>query len=137
MKKLILAFALIFGIFAPSVQAQTKDDDMHPIIEIQFGRGSQGCTGFGICKFAIHLTAHDIATIVPIFFPGGLVLKMSPDFYRANIKAFPNNVFVIDEDYTVDQASMKLIGGKSAYTIKQGKYAVKFDQSTNTYNCTL
>jgi len=137
MKKLILAFALVFGIFMPSMNAQIKDDEPKPVIELVFGRASRDCSGFGICKFAIHLTAQDIIQLTPLLINGALALKMTPDYYKANAKSFPNNVFVIDEDYTVDVNSMKLIGGKSAYMIRQGKYPVKFDPSTNTYNCTL
>jgi len=138
MKKFLFGFLATVFLSAPMVAQQTQNDDP-PVIELVFGRASKDCTGFGICKFKIHLTASDIVTLVTAFSnPKGLLgMKMSPTFYKNNVKSFQDGYLLIEEDYLVDLETTRAVGVADGYTIKKGKYQVVFDKSTNTYNCTF
>lgn len=113
-----------------------------PLIELEWGRKSLNCTGFGICKFRVNLFAEDVvqvATAVLMFFrPDGQVkIQMGADYYKKNARVFQNGYLVMDEEFVIDRETMKAVGVSEPYTIKRGKYQVVFDKSTNTYNCTF
>jgi len=137
MKKYLFGLVAVFFLSAPMV-AQISSEKP-PLIELEFGRKSKECGGFGICVLRINATAEDVVSVVTAFInPMGLFgLKMTPTFYKNHIKSFPNGYFQIDEDYRIDLATTRKLGLPDGYTIKQGKYQVVFDKSTNTYNCTF
>lgn len=137
MKKFLFGLVAVLLLSAP-MAAQTRTEKP-PLIELQFGRVSKGCGGFGICVFKINATVEDVVTLVTAFInPAGVLgFKMSPTFYKDHVKSFPNGYLQIDEDYKIDLETTRKLGVADGYTIKQGKYQVVFDKSTNTYNCTF
>lgn len=141
MKKLF--FGLIATVFlsAPlfAQDPPPPHDENPPLIELEFGRRSMKCAGFGICIFRIHATTDNVIALVSAFVnPMGLLnLRMSPTYYKNNSKAFSNGYLIVDEDYKIDLETTRKIGVSDGYTIKKGKYQVVFDKTTNTYNCTF
>ena len=142
MKKLVFGL-MAFMLLSSSVFAQSvPPKDKPPLIELQFGRKSLDCAGFGICVFRVNLFAEDVAQVasaVLMFFrPDGHVkIQMGSDFYKRNAKSFQNGYLVLEEDFEIDRETMRAVGVSDPYTIKRGKYQVVFDKSTNTYNCTF
>jgi hypothetical protein len=139
MKKVLfgLIATVMFGM-ATYAQSETEPKDP-PLLEIVFGRVSKGCTGFGICRFRVHVTMQDVqtlATILVMFREGHVELQMSPEFFRDNTQAFQNGYLVIDEDFTLDADATKALG-VDKYTIRTGKYKVDFDKSSCSYTCSL
>ena len=139
MKRLILAAVMGFCLFGTStIHAQSQGENGPPVIELVFGRPSKGCLGFGICKFAVHLSRQDIkelATVIALLRPDGSIkVKMPEDVYKSNLGQFKSGYLVVEEDYPIDKATTRAIGAKDGYTIKKGKYAVTLDKSTNTYD---
>src|SRR6478672_455225 len=137
MKKFLFGLIAIVFLSAPMVAQTTTEKP--PLIELEFGRKSMNCGGFGICVLRINVTVEDVVTLVTaIANPAGLInLKMSPTFYKDHSKSFQNGYLVIDEDFRIDLETTRKIGVADGYTIKKGKYQVVFDKSTNTYNCTF
>jgi len=138
MKKLLLALIVVLT-FTNGSFAQKATTGKTPLIEIEFGRKSKDCGGFGICVFRVNIGIEEAVALVNAFanVKGLMDLKMSPQFYKDNIKSFPNGYFLIDEDFTIDLETSRAIGFSKEYTIKKGKYKVALDKSTNTYNCTF
>jgi hypothetical protein len=123
MKKLL--FGLIATVFlsAPMfAQDPPPKEDNPPAFQLEFGRKSMKCGGFGICVFRVNLTVSDVVTLVSaIVNPAGLLtLKMSPTFYKNHIKSFSNGYLIIDEDYSIDLETTRKIGVSDGYTIKKG-----------------
>jgi hypothetical protein len=138
MKKLFFGLLATVILSVPMFAQDPPREGDPPLIEIVFGRASKACTGFGICKFKIHITTADVVTLVTAFAnPGGLLFKMSPTVYKNNVKSFQNGYLVIEEDYKIDVETCRAIGVADNYTIKKGNYQIVFDKSTNTYNCTF
>lgn len=135
MKKLFFSLLAVVLLSTPML-AQNSNP---PLIQLEFGRRSMDCGGFGICIFRINATVEDIINIVAVFVsPKNLLtLKMSPTFYKNNAKSFPNGNLLIEEDFRIDSETARAIGVADGYTIKRGQYKVVFDKSTNTYNCTF
>lgn len=137
MKTLFFAFVATFFLCLP-LEAQTKTERSGTQrIVLKFGRVSKNCGGFGICRFEIDITVAEIIDVFQAFNNKGRVtLNISSQNMERNRKSFPNNVLLVEEDFTVPAATAKALG-LSSYTIKKGKYPVTFDSKTNTYNCTF
>jgi hypothetical protein len=138
MKKLLFGLMATMMLTISYAQTSVPKEDP-PLIELEFGRKSRGCAGFGICKFKVTITVETAVTLITAFARsnGTLTMTMSKDVYLKNIKNFPNNYLQVDEDYIIDRETTKAIGIPDNYTIKTGKYQVVFDKATNTYNCTF
>lgn len=139
MKKFMFGLIATVILSAP-IFAQTTPpkEENPPVIELEFGRKSKDCGGFGICKFKIHLTPEVISTLIAAFAKNGKIqARMSPAFYKNNAKSFPDGYLVVEEDYRIDLETTRAIGVADNYTIRTGRYQVVFDKSTNTYNCTF
>jgi hypothetical protein len=135
MRKFLFGLLAIVLWGAPSIAQNTNP----PLIQLEFGRKSQNCGGFGICVFRVNATVEDVINLVTVFMSPKslLMMKMSPTFYKNHIGAFPNGNLVVEEDFVLDPETARAIGATAGYTIKTGQYKVVFDKSTNTYNCTF
>ncbi|MBS1914493.1 MAG: T9SS type A sorting domain-containing protein [Bacteroidetes bacterium] len=95
-------------------------------IEVEIGRRSKGCTGFGICSITIGLDI-DLASRVPaIATLNGNMLHL--DF--ASKLPEQGDALVIDEPITVDSAAALGLGA-SSFVIPAGTYRVDYTRNPN------
>ncbi len=141
MKKLLFGLIATVTFGSMSYAQKTGDNPAGhvPVIELVFGRASQNCHGFGICRFHINLNADNLSTIATVIANPEqfMTLFMKPDFYKANASKFQNGYLVIEEDFVLDHETSRTIGLPDNYTVRKGKYQIIFDKTTNTYNCTF
>ncbi|MDB5033343.1 MAG: hypothetical protein JWQ98_584 [Chlorobi bacterium] len=95
-------------------------------INIEIGRRSRGCTGFGICSITIDPRSLDnparaIATA------GGDVLTLDMPESSSGVR---EDVLTIDEDIVLDDATSRALGSKRV-TIPAGTYQVDYTASPN------
>lgn len=149
MKKLLFAvFFALTGIL--DMSAQVPAPDTSQLVQLEFGRRSKECGGFGICVFRVHIneeTAPVLIKLVAAFLrtetpstpsnKGALAVTFPAEFVKANSTFFTNSQIRIDEDLVLDKATTRALGAPDNFTIKKGIYKVTLNTKTNTYNCTF
>lgn len=136
MKTIFFSIVATLFLIAP-MEAQKSSEFGTQKIHLRFGRVSMNCGGFGICLFDIDLEIEDVINIVQAFGKNGKVnVAFSAETFNLNKSKFPNNNFLVEEDFVVSPAAARALGF-SKYVVKKGSYPVVLDPKTNTYNCTF
>ena len=98
-------------------------------IDVDFGRRSRGCSGFGVCSVTI--------TIEFRFFQattnerGNLVLEANQRGLEQVRNHFGSNTITVEEDYVLPADTAKQLGLASGYTIRAGRYTLADNGSGN------
>ncbi len=96
-------------------------------VDIQVGRRTKDCTGWGICGVKIRVETDPTAFIKYDGGEGTLMLTISEDYVRQTqpdkLKYFAGQrQFVMEEDFVLPSDVCAKIGAKSNTTIKAGRY---------------
>jgi len=141
MKKILfgLIATVFFGLNGYAQKTNSDSQNQTSKIHIEFGRKSKDCGGFGICKFTIDLEIEDVLAIINAFRTNdnGVNLNLTKDFYNKNEKHLKNGFLILEEDFVIEKSTSLKLGFKDSKTLKKGRYAVKFDPKSNTYNCLM
>lgn len=141
MKKILfgLIATVFFGLSANAQKTSSDSQNQTSKIHIEFGRKSKDCGGFGICKFTIDLEIEDILAIINAFKTSndGLNINFTKEFYSKNERFLNSGFLTLEEDYIMDKETSLKLGFKYPKTLKKGKYAIKLDSKTNSYNCII
>jgi hypothetical protein len=139
MKKILFGViaTVFFGLSANAQKTSSDSQNQTSRIHIEFGRVSKDCGGFGICKFTIDLEIEDVLAIISAFRTGdgGVNLNLTKDFYNKNEKHLKTGFLILEEDFVIEKNTSLKLGFKDSKTLKKGRYPVKFDTKSNTYNC--
>ncbi len=98
-------------------------------IDVDFGRRSRDCRGFGVCSVTI--------TIEFRFFQattnerGNLVLEANQRGLEQVRNHFGSNTITVEEDYVLPADTAKQLGLASGYTIRAGRYTLADNGSGN------
>ena len=98
-------------------------------IDVDFGRRSRDCRGFGVCSVTI--------TIEFSFFQattnerGNLVLEANQRGLEQVRSHFGSNTITVEEDYVLPADTAKQLGLASGYTIRAGRYTLADNGSGN------
>ena len=98
-------------------------------IDVDFGRRSRDCRGFGVCSVTI--------TIEFSFFQattnerGNLVLEANQRGLEQVRNHFGSNTITVEEDYVLPADTAKQLGLASGYTIRAGRYTLADNGSGN------
>lgn len=149
MKQIITVIVVAFFMLTSfSVKTNTTNEDslnselnMHPnnggdatqksvviTVEIEFGRKSLDCQGFGVCRGRVSggkgiFTASNRE--------GSFVLGMQEKGLAKIQKRFKNNVIILEEDFVLPIEITKKLKLKEGYTLKTGKYKLKTGKNKN------
>ncbi len=138
MKKLLfgLIATVMFG-FVGSAQVKSDTKSQESKIHIEFGRKSKDCGGFGICVFTIDLTIEDLINIIGVLktSDNGVKVNFTKEFYLQNEAMLKSGYLTLEEDFTIDEKTSLGLGFRESKILKAGRYPLKFDSSSNTYNC--
>ena len=134
---------LLFGLIATVLFSATGNaqkggsENTASKIHIEFGRVSKNCGGFGICVFTIDITIDELINIINAFRTkdNGIKLNFTKEFYKLNESMLKSGYLTLEEDFTIDEKTSLELGFTESKTLKSGRYSVKFDSSSNTYNC--
>lgn len=141
MKKILFGLiATVMLSFVGNAQKTSSDtQNQTSKIYIEIGRKSKDCGGFGICKFTIDLEIEDILAIINAFKTSndGLNINFTKEFYNKNERFLNTGFFILDEDFVIDKETSLKLGFKYPKTLKKGKYTIKLDSKTNSYNCII
>ncbi|MNY09248.1 hypothetical protein D3C86_1421550 [compost metagenome] len=98
-------------------------------IEVDFGRRSRGCTGFGVCSVVITLELNFFLATTNE--RGNLVLEANARGLEAVRSHFGSNTITVEEDYKLSADVTKQLGLPSDYTIRAGRYTLAADGNGN------
>jgi hypothetical protein len=135
MKKLVfgLIATVMFGFVGsancvemntPSIQKSSKLDYVKVSIQIDWGRVSRGCKGFGICDVTIVIDIEN-KTFSGSAQNGSFVLEMNDTGLKSVQSSFESNTIIIEEDFVLSNEVCKSLGLKQGYIVKTGKYLIK------------
>lgn len=98
-------------------------------LEIDFGRRSRDCNGFGVCRMVLTLEINFFS--VTTNDRGNLVLEANSRGLEVVRSFFGSNTITVEEDYVVPAEITKPLGLAPGYTIRAGKYTLAADRSGN------
>ena len=152
MKNLIIVTMILFMGMPSLISSENKGDKPLEIrkerkvnsgsrsltVEIEYGRWSKGCRGFGVCKIII---VEDAVNSPVLEYQnkvnGSLTLEIPVDYLKSErpdkLSYFTNqSQFVMEESYTIPADVSAKLGSKQTLTIKAGTYPMTFKNNVYT-----
>lgn len=87
--------------------------------------------------FTIDVTVEDIINIIGALktTDNGVKVNFTKEFYLQNESILKSGYLTLEEDFTIDKNTSLGLGFTESKTLKAGRYPIKLDSSSNTYNC--
>ncbi|HNS12265.1 MAG TPA: hypothetical protein PKM97_06585 [Bacteroidia bacterium] len=126
--KVVIILMLGFMTFEPMIQsckAETAGTKITLIFDIEWGRRSRDCRGFGICRF--HVDGQiELERPVKVSLENNIMeLEVPLDIAKKNPNQFDNDMFIMEEDFEVDREISKEFGSQKSLILPAGKYRMK------------
>ncbi len=126
--KVIIILMLGFMMFEPMVQsckAEASSTRVTLVFDLEWGRKSRDCSGFGICFSLVDWKAEPKSLVRISLENNNLEFEVSQESVKKNPDQFSNDVFIMEEDYEMDKDVSKAFGSDKPLIIPAGKYRIK------------
>ncbi len=90
-------------------------------LEIDWGRRSKNCRGFGICTISLII---EFRSFVGVNQDGSFTLLLNDNGLNEVTTYFGDNKIILEEDYVLPEDLTKKMGLKDGYSIKKGTYLI-------------